>query len=60
MEQIFAITTKYHQLRDIDMSEVNKFLTKNPHYIVKNIVPVTQHGGNDPNYYGVVITVGEK
>lgn len=57
MEQIFVVTAKY-QLYDSDMLGVNKFLKENPHYIVKNIVPVAQYGS--PCCYGVIITVGEK
>ena len=57
MEQIFVVTTKY-QLCNADMSGVNKFLKENPHYIVKNIVPVAQHDSG--GCYGVIIIVGEK
>lgn len=57
MERIFVVITS-SQLRNSDMLEVNKFLKENPHYIVKSIVPVTQH--NSSGNYGVVITVGER
>ena len=57
MERIFVVTAKY-QLNNVDMLEVNEFLKENPHYTVKNIVPIAQHDGS--GCYGAIITVGEK